>query len=149
MRRPGIALPSVSLVIPERVHRRIGMHRADRIDPTLIEKAPKQRPRLGLHKRVLGVGLGGINVGVRRHDIEIPREHDRRIEVVKLGRVGQEPLHPGELVFEFRAWLRVAVRRIERRDQHAVHGCLDVATLRIGGITGQRGARDDWLTIAT
>ena len=135
--KAGIAFPAVSLVIPERVHRRIGMHRADRIDPALIEKAPKQRPRLRLHQRVLGVGLGRIDVGVGRHDVEIPGEHDRRIEGVKLGRVRQKPFHPGELVFEFRPRLRVAVRRIERRDEHAVDGCLDVAALRIVGIAGQ------------
>ena len=147
--KAGIAFPAVSLVIPERVHRRIRMHRADRIDPALIEKAPKQRPRLRLHKRVLGVGLGGINIGVGRHDVEVPREHDRRIQGVKLGRVSQEPLHPGELIFEFRPRLRVAVRRIERGNQHAVDRRLDIAALRISGVAGQLGTRDDGLTIAT
>jgi hypothetical protein len=54
----GVALPPISPVIPECVHRRIGMHGADGIDPALIENAPKQRPRFRLHKRVVGVGLG-------------------------------------------------------------------------------------------
>ena len=35
--KSGIAFPAVSFVIPERVHRRIRMQRADRIDPSLIE----------------------------------------------------------------------------------------------------------------
>ena len=39
-----IALPAVSHVIPECVHRRIGMQRADRIDPTLIEKFAETAP---------------------------------------------------------------------------------------------------------
>ena len=47
--KAGVALPPVSLVIPEGVHRRIGMHRADRIDPALTENAPKESPRLWLH----------------------------------------------------------------------------------------------------
>ena len=85
--KAGIALPAVSLVIPERIHRRIGMHGADRIDPALIEQTPKQRPRLRLYKRVLRVGLGWVDIGVGRHHVEISREHDRRIEGVKLGRV--------------------------------------------------------------
>ena len=104
--KPRVALPPVSLVIPERIHRRIGMHCADRIDPTLIKNTPKQSARLRLHKRVLCVGLGRIDVGIGGHDVEISREHDRRIKGVKFGRVRQEPLHPGELVFEFRSRLR-------------------------------------------
>ena len=62
--KAGIAFPAVSLVIPERIHRRIGMHRADRIDPALIEQTPKQRPRLRLYKRVLRVGLGWVDFGL-------------------------------------------------------------------------------------
>ena len=67
---------------------------------------------------------------------------------IKLGRVRQEPLHPSELVFEFRSRLRVAVRRIERRYQHAIDGCLDIAALGVGRIAGQLGACDDRFTIA-
>ena len=119
------------------------MHRADRIDPALIEKASKQGARLWLHKRTLRVGLGWIDVGVSGHDVEIPRKHDRRIERAKLGRVCQKPLHPRELVFEFRPRLRVAVRCIERRDEHTLDGCLDVAALRIVGVTRQLYPRDE------
>ena len=70
----------VASCFAEGVHRRIGIYCSDSIDPALIENAPK-----------LGVG---------RHDVEIPREHDRRLEGVKLDRVYQEALHPGELIFE-------------------------------------------------
>ena len=124
------------------------MHRADRVDPSLIEQPPEQRPRLRLHQRVLGVGLRRIDVGVGRHDVEIPCEHDRRIESIELSRVLQQPLHPDELVFEFRSWLGVAVRCIEIRNQHAIDRCFDVAALRIVGITRQRSARDNGLAAA-
>ena len=77
------------------------MHRADRIDPALIENAPKQSPRLWLYKRVLRVGLGWIDVGVGRHDIEIPREHDRRIKGVKLGRMCQSRFIQASLYLNF------------------------------------------------
>ena len=117
--KAGVARPAIPFVVPERVHRLIRMHRADRIDPALIEKPPKQRSRLRLHKRILGIGLGGIDVGVGRHDIEIPCEHDRRVDGADLGGVRQEPFHPRELVLEFRSGLRVAIRRIERGDKHA------------------------------
>ena len=54
-----------------------------------------------------------------------------------------EALEPCELVVEFGPRLRIAVRCVERSDQHAVDGCLDVAALRIVGIARQVGAGDD------
>src|SRR4051794_38277570 len=83
--KAGVALPPVSLVIPEYVHRRVRMHRADRIDPALIENPPKQSPRLWLYQRVFGVRLGWIDIWVGRHDVVVTSEHDWRIEGVKLG----------------------------------------------------------------
>ena len=79
---------------------------------SLIENASKQCSRLWLHKRILRIRLTGIDVGVGRHDIVVPSEHDRCVEDVKLVGVCQEPLHPGELEFEFWSRLRVAVGRI-------------------------------------
>lgn len=60
----------------------------------------------------------------------------------------EQTLHPRELVFEFWTWLRVAIGRIERSDEHAVDGCLDVAALRIGRLTGKCGVRNNRLTAA-
>jgi hypothetical protein len=56
---------------------------------------------------------------------------------MKLGRMGNEPVEPGELVGELRARLRVAVRQVDARDEHPVDRCLDVAALRVLGIAGQ------------
>ena len=67
---------------------------------------------------------------------------------VKLGGVRQEPFHPGELVFEFRSGLRIAVRRIERGDEHAIHRRFDVAALRVVWIAGQSVAGQDRLAAA-
>ena len=41
--QPCIPRPSVSHVVPERIHRRVGMQGPDRVDPALIENALKQR----------------------------------------------------------------------------------------------------------
>ena len=111
--KASVALPPVSLVIPERVHRHIRMQSADGIDPALIEQLPKQSAWLWLDKRILGIGLGGIDVGVSRHNIEIAGENDRCINAIKFDGMLQKPLHPSELIFEFRSRLWVAVRRIE------------------------------------
>ena len=83
----GVALPPVPHVIPERVHLRIGVQRADRVDPTSVQKTCEQRPRLRLHKRIVLIGFRGVDVRVRRHNIVIARQHDRCIEGVKLGGV--------------------------------------------------------------
>ncbi len=80
---------------------------------------------------------------VGRHDVVVAREHDRHAGLVERGGVTREPLEPGELVVEFRPGLRVAVRRIERSDQHAVDRGLDVAALGVVRIARQLGARDD------
>src|SRR5258705_8162750 len=57
--------------------------------------------------------------------------------------MGDEAVEPGELVVEFRTGLRVAVWRIERGDDYAVHCRLDVAALRVVRVAGQDVAGDD------
>src|SRR5262249_8151693 len=57
-------------------------------------------------------------------------------------------LHPSKLVREFGAGLWVAVRGIERRDQHPVHRRLDIAALRVDRFARQLRARDNRLAIA-
>ena len=49
----GVAFPTVSPVIPKCVHRRIGMHGADGIDPALIKNPPKQRRGSGCTSALL------------------------------------------------------------------------------------------------
>jgi len=97
--KSGVALPPVSHVIPKCVHRYIGMQRADRVYPTPIEKPPKEGARLRLHERVVLIGFARVDIRFGRHDVVVARQHDGRIERIKLGGVRQEPLHPNELVF--------------------------------------------------
>ena len=113
-----------------------------------VEQALKQRAAFRLQQRVLRVGLRRIDIAIGRHDVEVAGQHDRHAGRIELRGMRDETLHPRELVGEFRAGLRVAVRRIERRDEHAVHRRLDVAALGVGGIAGQLGARDDRLAVA-
>ena len=143
--QPGVALPALSHVVPERIHRRIRMQRADGIDPALRQQALVGGAALRLQQRVLVVGFGRIDVLVGRHDVVVAREHDRDAGLVKRGGMADQPLDPGELVVEFRSGLRVAVRRVERGDQHAVDRGLDVAALRVVRIARQLGARHDRL----
>ena len=146
--QPAIARPAVSQVAPIRVHRRVGMQRADGVAPALLENARKTRAAFRLKQRILGIGLCRINIAIGRNDVEVAGQHDRHADGKQLRGMGREAIHPGELVFEFRSGLRVAVRRVERRYKHAVHRSLDVARLRVVRIAGQFGAREDGVSPA-
>lgn len=60
----------------------------------------------------------------------------------------RKPLHPSEFVVEFRAGLRVAVRRVRRGDENAADGDFQIAALCVGGIAGQLVARQHRLLAA-
>ena len=85
-----------------------------------------------------------INVGIGRHNIEIARQNDRRVQAMKFGCVLQEPSHPGEFVVKFRTRLRIIVRGIKRCDEHVRDGRLHVPALPVRWISRERGARQDW-----
>ena len=53
--KPRIARPSIAHVVPERVHWRLRIEHADRIEPACIEDAPEQRPAFGLHQCIVRV----------------------------------------------------------------------------------------------
>src|SRR5215813_8889462 len=140
--------PSVSHVVPECVHRHVRMQCPDCVNPTLVENALKKDAAFRLNERVFGIGFGWIDIAVRRHDVVVAREHDRDACTIEFLRMRREALHPSKLVREFGAGLWVAVRRIERGDEYAVHRCLDVAALRVAGFARQLRARDDGLAIS-
>ena len=146
--KPCVARPAIPQIVPEGVHRLVGMQRADGIHPALVDKPAEQRARLGLNQRILRVRLARIDVALRRHDIEIAGEHHGNVLGIELGGMRQQALHPGELVSEFRAWLRIAVRRIERGNKHAVDRGLDITALAIRRIAGKLIVGQDWLRVA-
>ena len=146
--KPCVARPAIPQVIPEGVYRLVGMEGPDRIDPALVEEPAEPRARLGLNQRILRIGLAGVDVALRRHDIEVSGEHHGNVLGIELGGMRQQALHPGELVGKFRAWLGIAVRRIERGHKHAVDRGLDVSALTVGWVAGEPIARQDGLSVA-
>src|SRR5215831_2819844 len=146
--KPSVPRTSVSRVVPERVHRRVRAQRPDRVNPTLVQNAPKKRAAFRLKQSVFSIGFGWIDIAVRRHDVVVAREHDRDACAIELLGMPREALHPSKLVREFGAGLWVAVRGIERRDQYPVHGRLDIAALRVNRFARQLRARDNGLAIA-
>src|SRR5262249_19303345 len=74
--------------------------------------------------------------------------HCRGIQAVTLAGARDQSFYLRELVFEYCPRPRVAIRCIECSDEHTVDGCLDVAALRIDGITRKCRARDNRLTAA-
>ena len=61
------------------------------------------RPALRLQQRVVRPRPGRIDVQIGRDDVVVAGEDDRHARGVQLGRVGDQPVEPGELVGEFRA----------------------------------------------
>jgi hypothetical protein len=57
--------------------------------------------------------------------------------------VGVQALQPGELVIEFRAGLGVSIGSVDRCDEQAVDGRLEIAALPIGGVAWQVHASDN------
>jgi hypothetical protein len=59
-----------------------------------------------------------------------------------------QALEPGELVVELGAGLRIAVGQVDRREEDAEGGRLQVARLAVGVVARQGSARDDGLRAA-
>ena len=78
--KPSIAWPAVAFVIPERIHRRVRMKRADRINPALAQELPEQRARFGLHERIILVGFRRIDIGFGGDDVIVACQHNGRIQ---------------------------------------------------------------------
>src|SRR3984957_17841054 len=51
--------------------------------------------------------------------------------------MGAQALEPSELVIEFGTGLGVSTGSVDRGDEQAVDGCLEIAALPIGGVTWQ------------
>ena len=51
--------------------------------------------------------------------------------------MGVQALEPSELIIEFRAGSGVSIGSVDRGDEHAVDGCLEIAALPVGGIAWQ------------
>ena len=133
----AIALPTIPHVIPKCVHRFFGMERANGVGPTLREKALIRCAALWLQQGVAIPRLRRIDVEVCGHHVVISRQHDGRSSRVKFSRVGVQALQPRELVIEFGTGLGVSVGSVDRGDEHAVDGRLEIAALTIGGVAWQ------------
>ena len=133
----AIALPTVPHVVPKRVHRLFGMERANGVGPALREKALIRSAALRLQQGVTIPGLRWVDVEVCRHNVVISRQHDGRSSRVEFSGMGVQALEPSELVIEFGTGLGVSIGSVDRGDEHAVDGRLEIAALPIGGVAWQ------------
>ena len=138
--KPCVALPSLPLVIPERIDALSGIEVADRIGPALFHQCAIGCAGCWLDQRVLRPGLRGIDVDLRGSDIEVASQDDRVCLPQQRCGMCRQTLEPSHLVVEPRTRLRIAVGQVEAADQDSVHRSLDVARLLILRIAGQRMA---------
>jgi hypothetical protein len=84
----------------------------------------------------LGAALRWPGLGCR-HNVVISRQHDRRSSRVEFSGMGVQALEPSELVIEFGTGLGVSIGSVDRGDEQAVNGRLEIAALLIGGVAWQ------------
>src|SRR5690606_15045388 len=99
--------------------------------------APHFRPE----ERVVAPAFGLINVEIGRHDIEIADQRHRYLEIEQLLPVCPKTFEPAELVVEFWAGRRIAVREIKTADDHAVDGRFDIAAVIVAWFSRKAAAR--------
>jgi hypothetical protein len=73
-------------------------------------------------------------------DVEVAGQNRRRAALQKSLGVARQPFEPAQLVIEFRARRRIAVRQIEATDDQAADRRFDVPAVRIVGIARQAAA---------
>src|SRR5690606_20407609 len=115
----------------------VGVPAADGVRPRLVEQALVGGLHLGGEESVVAPALGGIDVLIRRHDVEIPGDDDGRVKTNQTRQVGMQTIEPAQLEIELRTRSGVAVRQIEAGDKHAVHGRLNVSALYVDGVAWQ------------
>ena len=57
--------------------------------------------------------------------------------------MGVQALQPSQFVIEFGTGLRVTIGSVDRGDEHAVDGRLEITALRVGGVARQVRASDN------
>src|SRR5690349_14110022 len=114
--QPGVALPALTHVVPERVDTLLAIKIADGIEPALIDKLGIRSPALRLDQRIVLPGRRGIDIELGRRDVEVASENHRRARLEQLSRVRMQALEPFQLVVELRPRLRIAVGQVEAAD---------------------------------
>ena len=140
MRKPGVAGKGVPEIFPERVDPLVGMQRPQRVGPALRDQAAIGVAHLRPEQGVIDPALRRIDVEIGRHDVEVAGQNGRRAAVQKAFGVARQPFEPAQLVIEFRARRRIAVRQIEASDDQAADRRFDVAAVRVVGIARQAAA---------
>jgi hypothetical protein len=99
---------------------------------------------LGLEQGVPGPGLRVRGIPRLRDHVVVAAQHQRLLQAQQRLRMGDEPVHPGELVGEFRGAERIAVGQVDRGDaHHAAVGrdhAFEVARLLVRRVAGQAPA---------
>ena len=84
-----------------------------------------------------------------RRNVVVARENHRHAFSQQCFAVCGEALEPFQLVFEFRAWLRIAVRQVDAAYDYPFDRGLNVAALVVARIARQDFASQDRIAIPT
>ena len=129
-----IARPGIHLVIPERPHRRGRVPRLERVGPPLCPKPAERRAGFRLHQRVRRHRCRPPHIGIGRDDIIVARQYHGLFRSQQRRGARIQSFKPTEFVIELRPRVRVAVRKVNRRNHNALYLCLKIAAVRIVGV---------------
>ena len=82
------------------------------------------------------------DVEVCGHNVVISRQPDGRSSRVELSGMGVQAPEPSELVIEFGTGLGVSIGSVDRGDEQAVDGRLEIAALPIEGVASRARAAE-------
>ena len=92
---------------------------------------------LRLQQGITIPGLRRVDIEVSRNNVVVSGQHDGRSSRVEFSRVGVQALEPSKLVIEIWTGLGVSIGSVNRGDEQAVNGRLEIPALPVGRIARQ------------
>lgn len=89
-----VALERPAPILPEGVDGLIGAHFAQSVAPSLLQHMAVSFSHLRREKRIVPPPLLRIDIQIGWHDVEVPGDQNRRIEIDERGEVVMKSLEP-------------------------------------------------------
>jgi hypothetical protein len=107
--QPGVAGECVSEILPKGIDALGGVKLADRVTPPMLEEHSVGCSSFRPKQRIVALAIRGVDVQLGRHDVKIPDQRDRNIQLQEFGGVGVQACEPPQFVVEFRAGRWVSI----------------------------------------
>ena len=127
--QPSVSAECVPKIVPERIDRLFRMPCPKCIRPSLIEKPKVRGTHLRSKECIVEPAFRLVNVTLSGNDVEVTCQNNGRSACQQVSRMSDQPLEPGDFIFELGTRARISIRKIETGDNDPVDRCLYVAAL--------------------